>query len=145
MSNYLRKIYIKFIFNFEHFTNVWNRPQLLPKISIFLRHLRETEKFIILVFNPCTQNVSKYCIVVWCWTVSEWRACLVDRSAKCCRVKKNREIVCVSVCARVHVEHVHTCVRLCVCMCACVCDVCMHMSCTCARVYVSKVEESDVR
>lgn len=35
-------------------------------------------------------------------------ACLVDRSAKCCRVRKNREIVCVSVCARVC--NVHVCV-----------------------------------
>ena len=58
------------------------------------------------------------------------------------RVRKNREIVCVSVCARVH--SIYICVRE-IYIYMCVCVYATYMTCTCARVYVSKVEESDVR
>lgn len=43
-------------------------------------------------FSIPVQNVSEYCIVRVA-SGSEWRVSLVDRLAKCCRVKKNREIV----------------------------------------------------
>lgn len=69
-------------------------------------------------------------------------ACLADRSAKCCRVRKNREIVCVSVCARVHSVHVRVMYNMCFYIYT---YMPAYMTCTCARVYVSKVEESDVR